>query len=71
MLDDTPISGASIREAAGLASAAIHAFPFTDPVEELLLTEGNDSFVSFREAAELDWSVRLKEMSFLVVIYTL
>ena len=49
--------------------AAIHAFPFTDPVEELLLTEGDDLFVSFREAAELDWSVQSREMAFLVVIY--
>lgn len=48
---------------------AIHAFPFTDPVEELLLTEGDDLFVSFREAAELDWSVQSKKMAFLVVIY--
>lgn len=49
--------------------AAIHAFPFTGPVEKLLLTEGDDLFVSFREAAELDWSVQLKKMAFLVVIY--
>ena len=40
-------------------AATILAFPFTDPVEDLLLTGLDDSFVSrpVREAAELVWSV--------------
>ena len=40
--------------------AKLLAFPFTEPVEELLLTELDDAFisrVSFREVAELVYSV--------------
>ena len=39
-------------------------FTFTDPVEELLLTVGDDTFIftaSFREAAEPGCSVQLRE----------
>ena len=39
-------------------------FTFTDPVEELLLTVGDDTFIStasFREAAEPGCSVELRE----------
>ena len=40
------------------------AFLFTDPVEELLLREGDDFFIStasFREAADPGCSVQLRE----------
>ena len=45
-----------------ITNSMFHTFLFTDPVEELLLTPGEDGFisrVSFRDVVELAYSAQV------------